>query len=149
MERVPATRTNEDASGRLISITHNWLDMQVTAGSGVCIRLQSKNREALTGQGAPAHASLPIFRQWDGATKERARWWLLSRVHRIAHIGGCSQAHDMQKTFYEMELFGYPKKRIRRLASSCRRSCPWRVGTLTMGPLCSAVTACFIDLMSL
>ena len=37
------------------------------------------------------------------------------------HMGGCSQALDLQQTFHEMELFGYPKKRIRRLASSCRR----------------------------
>ena len=108
-----------EGDGHLVEATHDWLDVQIKVGDGVCFCLRSKNILAIHGQGPIKHASLPQFQIWDGPTKEGARWWLSSRVHRISQIGAPSAS--LRMVFQEMELFGHPIKRIRRLASCFRR----------------------------
>ena len=73
VERVEATDHVYGDDGRVVEVTHDWLDMQVKVGDGVSVCLQSRNIHAIHGQGPIKHASLPEFQTWDGPTKERAR----------------------------------------------------------------------------
>ena len=80
--------TTLPAESDVVSYTHLWLDMRVTLGHSLDIQLHSKNTAALMGTGCLEHSTLPVFESWDGPTKERAKWWLNARVHRISHING-------------------------------------------------------------
>ena len=69
VERVQATDHVYDGDGHLVEATHDWLDMQIKVGDGVCVCLQSKNILAIHGQGPFKHASLPEFHPGMGLPK--------------------------------------------------------------------------------
>lgn len=119
VERVYPISSELTAERDVVSYTHLWLDMRVTLGHSLNIQLHSKNAAALMGTGCLEHSTLPVFEAWDGPTKERAKWWLNARVHRISHINGCIES--MLLVCKEMELFGYPARRVNRLASTLRQ----------------------------
>lgn len=119
VERVHPVSIVLGADGEVVSHTHVWLDMQVTLGRSLRIQLHSRNEDALVSGGCLQHFSLPIFETWDGATKERVRWWLGARVRRIAHVN--NSVDSVHMVCKEMELFGYPVRRINRMASALRQ----------------------------
>ena len=107
------------AQGVHVASIHHWLDLEVTVGSDIQVTCKSKNHAALRGCSGVVHHSVPEFMQWDTYTVQRVRWWLSSRVHRVRQT---DQSHDfILQSLKELQLFGYPVKKLFRLLSGFRQ----------------------------
>ena len=98
---------------------HRWLDLTVTVGETVHLSYRSKNEQCLHSGGPINQHVLPRFCQQDGATRERLKWWMSSRAHRIDQI--VPDPDSFVLVMREAMLFGYSRQHVLRVASTLRK----------------------------